>query len=193
MQARMLFEFNLATNPSAKNFAVVMLEDNLDQESYRAALQLASDQLNGLAVVVRNPCDACDVAGSDRSTLGHPLEEHATQRFEQLSSADAFTLDGTGFSYPAEGASQGVPSDQLLVMMKGAYVRELSYFGLWRAQWQGGPVQGPNPPPAERTYIPSTPDEAQFEIQALRAGLLIEQTQEREGSDDSMVSASGMR
>jgi hypothetical protein len=180
MQARSIFEFNLATNPNAKNFGVVMLEDNFDQESYRAALQLALDQLSGVAVILRNPCDTCDVAGSDRGTFGHPLEEHAPERFAQLSLGDAFTLDGAGFSYPSQ-TNRGVSSETLLELLRGAYVKELSYFGLWRHQWQGVPAQGSNPPPGERTYIPSTADEMEFEIQALRTGLPIEQSQDNSG------------
>ena len=185
--ARMLFEYNLRTNPEARNFAVVMLEDNLDRDSFRSMAQLARDQLEAVATIVRNPCVNC-YSGNDGESLGYPIEEHAVERFNLLEDGGGFTLDGVGFTYPNELGVQGVTSEQVISLANGAYQRGLSYFGLWREEWQGIENGGPLKEPRIRPYVASSAEETDFEVTVLRSGLpLLDSQQGNEGSDDSAV------
>ena len=169
--ARRLFEYNILTNPDAKNYAVVMLEDNLERDSFRAMSNLAREQLEAVSVIVRNPCKGC-YDGNDDESLGYPLEEHSVTRFELLKAGDGFTLDGQSFLYPTEASNgKAVTPEQLISLIKGAYQRQLRYFGLWHESWQGVADAVPLIDPKTRVYTPSTADEMEFEIQALRAGL----------------------
>jgi hypothetical protein len=75
-------------------------------------------------------------------------------------------------------------------MLLDSYKKGLAYFGLWRFGWQGL-VQGQgNPLPSKRIYIPSTPDEMEYEIQVLRTGLPPE---EESISDESSAPEDAMR
>jgi hypothetical protein len=65
-----------------------------------------------------------------------------------------------------------------------AYQKRLRYFGLWRYNWQGLVETQGNPLPSKRSYIPSTQDETEFEIEALRTGLEVEPDQEDEVTSD---------
>jgi hypothetical protein len=188
-EARLLFEYNLTTNPNARNFAVVMLEDNLERDSFRAMAQLAREQLEAVSTIVRNPCPNC-YSGNDGESLGYAIEDHAVDRFDLLDSNGGFTLDGTGFSYPNEVARQGVSSDQVLSLARGAYQRGLRYFGLWREEWQGVENGQLLKDPRGREYVPSAAEQTDFEVTVLRAGLpfLNPQDQDggsRNGGDDS--------
>jgi hypothetical protein len=184
--ARRIFDYNLSLNPRAKNFAVVMLEDNLDRESFRAMVQLANEQLNGVATIVRNPCESCGVAGTEGDTLGYAREEHSVIGFLRLQQGDGFTLDGTGFSYPTEAQSTAVDPQQLTSLITDSYQKGLSYFGLWRAGWQGVSADGQNREPKARSYIASTADEMEFEIRALREGLPLEDAGDQDLSDSEL-------
>lgn len=169
--ARRLFEYNILANPNAKNYAIVMLEDNLDRDSFRAMSNLAREQLGAVASIVRNPCQGC-YDGNDDESLGYPVEEHAVERFESLKVGDGYTLDGQSFVYPSEAMTgKAVTPEQLISLLKGAYQRNLRYFGLWRHSWQGTGEGVPLSEPKRRVYNPSNQDEMEFEIQALRAGL----------------------
>jgi hypothetical protein len=169
--ARRLFEYNILTNPNAKNYAIVMLEDNLERDSFRAMSNLAREQLEAVATIVRNPCNRCH-AGNDNESLGYAVEEHPVERFELLNAGDGYTLDGQSFAYPTEVIrGKAVTPEQLISLLKGAYQRDLQYFGLWRHSWQGTGDGVPLTEPKSRVYTPSNPDEMGFEIQALRAGL----------------------
>lgn len=169
--ARRLFEYNILTNPEAKNYAVVMLEDNLERDSFRAMSNLAREQLEAVATIVRSPCKGC-YDGNDDESLGYPIEEHSVGGFELLKAGDGFTLDGQSFLYPTEPShGKAVTPEQLISLIKGAYQRKLRYFGLWHETWQGVADGAPLTEPKGRVYIPSSPDEMEFEIQALRAGL----------------------
>jgi hypothetical protein len=188
--ARAIFEFSLETNPENTNVAVVMLEDNLDTESYRVMLGLAEAELDGIATIVRNPCNECGVEGTDEETLGQPREDHRIEVFPTLDVNDGFTLDGKGFEYPNRPPSQSISSGTLEAMLQDSYKKGLAYFGLWRYGWQGL-VQGQgNPLPSKRTYIPSSPDEMEYEIQVLRTGLPPEEDGQDSGDtlspDDTM-------
>ncbi len=183
--ARMLFEYNLRTNPDARNYAVVMLEDNLERDSFRAMSQLAKDQLEAVSVLVRNPCPDC-YDGNDSESLGYPIEDHAVSRFESLKAGDGFTLDGEGFLFPTETAKRGgkaINPEQLISLIKGAYQNNLRYFGLWRKEWQGVDDAGVLKEPKSRVYVASSADEMEFEIQALRAGLPLVDSEEEEGAE----------
>lgn len=191
--ARMLFEYNLRTNPDAKNYAVVMLEDNLDLDSFRAMSQLAKEQLEAVAQIVRNPCPGC-YDGNDNEPLGYPLEDHAVVRFESLRAGDGFTLDGEGFLYPTETGKSGgkaINPEQLISLIKGAYQNNLRFFGLWRKEWQGVEDSGVLKEPKARVYVASSADEMEFEIQALRAGLPFLNSDDEESSDDESEGDAG--
>jgi hypothetical protein len=181
--ARLLFEYNLETNPNARNFAVVMLEDNLERDSFRAMSQLARDQLQAVATIVRNPCVNC-YAGNDGESLGYPIEEHAVERFNLLDEGGGFTLDGVGFSYPNEIGGQGITSEQVLSLAQGAYQRGLAFFGLWREEWQGVANGQPLKEPKGRVYVASTAEGTDFEVNVLRSGLPLLDSEDAESGED---------
>jgi hypothetical protein len=185
--ARMLFEHNLKTNPDARNFAVVMLEDNLDRDSFRAMAQLAREQLEAVSTIVRNPCVNC-YSGNDGESLGYPIEEHSVERFNLLEDGGGYTLDGVGFSYPNEIEGQGITSEQVISLANGAFQRGLSFFGLWREEWQGIERGQGLKDPRGRTYVASAAEETDFEVTVLRSGLPFLNSQESdEISDDAEV------
>jgi hypothetical protein len=65
--------------------------------------------------------------------------------------------------------------------MNASFERGLRYFGLWRHAWQGrSPSEDQIKHPNERTYVQSTPDQQEFEIEALRTGLIPEVQSEAE-------------
>jgi hypothetical protein len=179
-QARDVFEHNASLNGRNNNVAIVMLEDNLDAAAYRSMRDLASEQLDGLAGFIRNPCLGC-IEGNDDVTLGNPREEHMLERFSILQQGDAFSLDGVGFRYPNSSDVVGVSADELATLMNASFERGLRYFGLWRHAWQGrSPSEDQIKHPNERTYVQSTPDQQEFEIEALRTGLIPEVQSEAE-------------
>jgi hypothetical protein len=180
--ARLLFEYNLQTNPNARNYAVVMLEDNLERDSFRAMSQLARDQLQAVATIVRNPCVNCYV-GNDGESLGYPIEEHAVERFNLLEEGGGFTLDGVGFSYPTETGGQGITSQQVLSLAQGAYQRGLAFFGLWREEWQGVANGQPLKEPKGRLYVASTAEGTDFEVSVLRSGLPLLDSEDAESGE----------
>ncbi|MEN9846007.1 MAG: hypothetical protein RIS36_1154 [Pseudomonadota bacterium] len=181
--ARMLFEYNLKTNPDARNFAVVMLEDNLERDSFRAMAQIAREQVEAVATIVRNPCVDC-YSGNDGEALGYPIEEHSVERFDLLDSNGAFTLDGTGFSYPDEVVVQGITSEQVVSLANGAYQRGLRYFGLWREEWQGIENGQLLKEPKGRVYVASSAEETDFEVTVLRTGLPFVNSQDGDEASD---------
>ncbi len=184
--ARMLFEYNLKTNPDARNFAVVMLEDNLERDSFRAMAQLARDQLEAVATIVRNPCLNC-YSGNDAESLGYALEDHSVERFDLLDSNSGFTLDGVGFKYPNEIGGTGVTPEQVVSLVNGAYQRGLRYFGLWREEWQGIENGQLLKDPKSRVYIASTAEETDFEVTVLRSGLPFLNSQDSDESSDDGI------
>ena len=170
-EAARLFRYNQEAHPQNPNLAIVMLEDNLDADSYSRMRLLAQRSLSRVALFVRNPCVGC-YAGNDGNTLGDSREEHALSLFNSLAPGDGYSLDGVGFGYPGEAPFPGVlPSDQLLDLMRQAAQRRLQYVGLWRGSWQGIFGLQEVTIPDSRSYLPSSAEQRQFEIQALRAGL----------------------
>ena len=61
--------------------------------------------------------------------------------------------------------------EQLLSLVQAGYKQNLKYFGLWRHEWQGVNVDYTLKEPQNRVYIPSSAEEIEFEIKALRSGL----------------------
>jgi hypothetical protein len=170
-EARVMFDFNRTLSPRSRNFAVVMLEDNLDRSSYRAMRALASAVLGPEINFVRNPCLGC-FPGNDSETFGDALEEHSPQRFLDLGVGDAFSLDGLGFRHEGEGPENGVDLGQLEAFLDQGLTRGLAYFGLWRFSWQGIVPGRSLAHPDQRVYLPSTPDQEAVEIRLLRRGLI---------------------
>jgi len=171
-QAEQLFAFNRSRNPSNTNVAIAMLEDNLNRESYRALRAIVAE-LSQVAIFVRNPCVGC-YPGNDGDSLGDSREEHTLSKFGTLARGDAFSLDGLGFAYPNEAPGSQLSYDQALAMMQTSYDVGLRYVGLWRFGWQGivpGQMAGN---PANRNYVPATPEQEAWEIQLLRYGLPVE-------------------
>ena len=172
-KAREMFEFNLLTNRSNKNIAVPMLEDNLDRDSYRAARAIAAPQLDTLVKFVRNPCEGC-FKGNNGEALGDALEDHRTSYLNILSAGDGFTLDGLGFYYSNTAQGTGLSPQKLNELIDATLQQSLAFFGLWRHGWQGVIPDTKNVHPDQRNYVPSTEEEADFEITALRRGLTVE-------------------
>jgi hypothetical protein len=172
LQAKEIFSFNRGLNPKNSNVAIVMLEDNLDVFAYRSMREIAAEQLGTIATFIRNPCLGC-FAGNDDDTLGDAREEHEASRFSILKRGDAYSFDGEGFRYPG-GDGDGVSPETVSDFMRSGFERGLRYVGLWRHDWQGVKEGIPNKLPSERNYIPSSPDQLEFELVMLRTGLLVE-------------------
>lgn len=180
-KAKELFDSHIANDPQSRNVAIVMLEDNLDYRSYAAMRTMAGEQLGDGVTFTRNPCVGCYSDGlSDGDTQGDQRELHRTEDFRYLTKGDGYTLDGVGFEYPdtddADSESpNSISSDGVLQMMSEAYARDFAFVGLWRHGWQGVREGVANKHPDERTYVLSTPAQVQFEISALRHGLVEEE------------------
>jgi hypothetical protein len=174
LQAKEIFAYNQSLSPGNSNVAIVMLEDNLDVFSYRSMREIAAEQLGSLAGFIRNPCLGCsEDKGSDDDTLGDPREEHLLDRFGIIKRGDAYSFDGVGFRYPAS-EGDGVPAERVTEIMRSSFEKGLRYVGLWRHDWQGVREGVQNKATSERSYIPPTPDQQEFELQMLRMGLIVE-------------------
>jgi hypothetical protein len=179
LQAKDVFEFNRSLSPKNSNVAFVMLEDNLDVFAYRSMREIAAEQVESVATMMRNPCLGC-YQGNDDDTSGDAREEHSIERFSILKRGDAYSFDGEGFRYPG-GEGDGVGPDKVAEIMRTSFERGLRYVGLWRHDWQGVKEGVPNKLPSERVYIPSTPDQQEFELLMLRTGLVVEERSDNEG------------
>lgn len=191
LQAKDVFQHSLTVGPENKNIAVVMLEDNLDVNAYRALREIAAEQFGSLVRFVRNPCIGCR-EGNDDNTLGDPREEHQLQRFDLLGAGDGYSLDGEGFTYPGgveSSANDGdkVNPEQLVNLINLAKQRGLGYLGLWRHAWQGVRDGVPNKRPEERFYGASSQDQLAFEVEMLRTALVPEDDGGG-GEDDTLAS-----
>lgn len=161
---------NHSLNPANKNIICVMLEDNLNMQSYKKMRELVSGVLGDLADFVRNPCPGC-VDGNDVDSAGDGIEVHAPEGLNSLTSNDGVTLDGTGYCYPGESSSGcRISYDTMLGTLKLDALKRLRYFGLWRQDRQSN--GNLDIPPANRSYQVPTDDQAQFDIQLLQAGLV---------------------
>lgn len=147
-----------------------MLEDNLDQESYKAMKDLANVELTGIAEIIRNPCLNC-YDGNDAETFGSGSESHSPWDISKLGIRDGFTLDGYGYRFPDEAASgRALDLENVKQLLQQSVTNGVQYFGLWRSDRQGV-VDGVLTPPDERTYAAPTDLQIGFEIELLRHGL----------------------
>jgi len=136
-QVRPVLELNRSLNPLNRNLVTVMLEDNLQGDSYRAMRELARGELGGLTEYVRNPCPGC-FEGNDTEASGDALEGHTIADLSILGSRDGFALDGNGYLFPDEPPQPNQLSfEQARELIQAGIDRRLRYFGLWRAARQG--------------------------------------------------------
>lgn len=165
-----VLQLNRRLNSSNRNFVVVMLEDNLDDESYLAMRALTSTVTSNRANFIRNPCPGC-VEGNTSNGLGDGVEFHNAANIDTLGFNDALTLDGQGYALPNENDLGQISYDEVNGISLKAAARGIRFFGLWRFQRQGLQVGVVDVPPSSRTYeVPSNSD-LEAEIKLLRAGL----------------------
>ncbi len=151
-----------------KNYVSVMLEDNLDGNSYQAMRELAKTIIGDRAQFIRSPCPGC-YQGNTAESLGNQVELHAQQNISNLTNGDGFSFDGFQFLYPQEDGV-GITYESATGLATQAKDQGLSYFGLWRANWQGL-QNGPLVHPDNRPYHIPTDEELEFDISLLRYGL----------------------
>lgn len=165
-----LLDLNLRLNSRNKNYVVVMLEDNLDRDSYQAMRGLAQELIGTRATFLRNPCPGC-YEGNDIESLGDGLELHRLQDFARLSVRDGYSLDGIGYSYPEDAADERPTLSEVIDLARIAYERNLRFFALWRHEWQGVRSGTSLLHPDERSYQVPTEEQALHDIEVLRHGL----------------------
>lgn len=161
-------DLNLSLNEGNKNYISVMLEDNLQEDSYLAMRELAEPIIQDRATFIRNPCDEC-WTGNDVESHGDPREFHAPYDPANLRAGDGYTLDGHGYYFPGEPLTKRLSPDAVKQLASVSKARGLAFFGLWREERQG--VVGGNPHPSTRTYEVPTDEQAAIEIEMLRSEL----------------------
>lgn len=174
-------QLNRSLKPTNRSIAIVMLEDNLERESYRAMRALMQGVIGPDIEVMRNPCPGCR-PGNDADTLGDPIEIHAPADSSRLGRRDGFTMDGAGYIFPGERRTppREYSIDETINLIDEVTAQGASFFGLWRARRQGI-VEGELPHPDLRTYEVPTPQQSEVEIELLRHGLLPFGSAENEG------------
>lgn len=170
-EVKPIFEFNRSLNEKNRNIATVMLEDNLDSDSYRAMRELAESELGDLVKFYRNPCEGC-YDGNDSNSLGDPIEAHLPQQIPQLSFRDGFSLDGVSYNFELSNndRQKGMEINQLEDLIIESQKQKIQYFGLWRQERQGLYGNG-NPHPDERVYEVPTAEQSRMEESLLNFGL----------------------
>ncbi|MCB0310561.1 MAG: hypothetical protein KDD42_04970 [Bdellovibrionales bacterium] len=166
-EVRPILEFNKTLSILNRNLISIMLEDNLDDESYVAMRQLASEKLADVTEFVRNPCPRC-LDGNGRDPQGDGLELHDHNEIQLLGVRDGFSLDGTGFRYEDE-VSDALSIDQVEALLDTALERQLRYFALWREDRQG--LHDGLKQPDQRSYIVPSLEQQTREVELLRRGL----------------------
>lgn len=165
------FELNKSLNEANINLVSVMLEDNLDSESYRAARSIAQSVLSDKAIFIRNACPGC-FPGNDTDSFGDPLEFHDLKGFNNLRRQDGFTMDGLGYRYPNEPVSSALTVESTKQMIIVSEAEDHKFFGLWRADRQGlGGKATQAVHPDDRNYAVPTEEQARIDIEILREGL----------------------
>lgn len=164
-----IVQLNASLNPNNRTIIMVMLEDNLDRDSYQAMRDLAQSVLGTSVIYMRNPCPGC-YKGNDTDPLGDGLEAHVPSQLAGLGPADGFSLDGIGYAFPGEPPGAQLPVEQVMNLATLSLERGLRYFGLWRHQRQGLGLQVVHPD--ERLYEVPTEEQIELEIQMLRSGLV---------------------
>lgn len=169
LRARPLLELNRSLGRESLNLAFPMLEDNLDDDSYRAARGLLDESVGGSAIVARNPCPDC-FPGNTLEAPGDPIELHEPEQMVLVGRSGGFSLDGTGYTF----AFENTPSELLGEDVEQLMLRSLSqgalFFALWRTDRQGL-QSGSGVLPSERRYARQTPLQREAEIELLRFGL----------------------
>lgn len=170
-EAKPIFDLNKSLNPNNTNIAIVMLEDNLREESYIAMRNIAKEILGDSVRYFRNPCANC-YEGNDTETDGDNKEFHNPFLIEQLGDGDGYSNDGTSYFFQGEDLGQNsVSIADLKSFSEVALVRNLKYFGIWRLQRQGLTLSGPRPHPDQRNYEYPSIQMLIEEIKLLRYGL----------------------
>lgn len=163
-----VFQLNRSLNPRNGNIAIVMLEDNLDSESYREMRDLMRAVVGPHASITRNPCPGC-APGNDADPQGDALETHSPEAIETLGIRDGFSLDGTGYELSGDAPGEQTPLERVRQLKTFALSQGIRYFGLWRKQRQGLGTTLINPD--ERDYEIPTDAQLQQEVELLRWGL----------------------
>lgn len=177
-KAKPTFDLNRNLNPENSNIAIVMLEDNLDRDSYQTMRGLAYSILGSSVEYIRNPCPGC-YRGNDMESNGDNIELHKTANILQLKSGDGFTLDGQGFYFPWEDpGAEFLSLDGLLIAQNIALQRGLRYFGLWRETRQG--LGDASIHPDRRHYEVPSEEQMKIEISILQDDLEIIAEEEEE-------------
>jgi len=165
-----VFDLNTRLNPGNRNIAIVMLEDNLREDSYRAMRELARGVLGNRIEFIRNPCLGC-FDGNDAQSAGDPLELHRIEEIPALSPRDGFTLDGLSYNFPGRSGREGLSIAEVRAVGEVLLQRGIRYFGLWRKERQGI-TEGITIPPDGRRYEVPTEEQLQIEIELLQHGLI---------------------
>jgi|GEM_PF-2520189 len=165
---RPIVELNAQRSGPHSTIAVVMLEDNLQRDSF-AAMQALTNSILGESVdYMRNPCGGC-FPGNDEDRMGFGLELHEPLRLSELAAGDGLSLDGIGFAYPDEVPQERLSFEEIGGVIDRANIQQLRFFALWRAEWQGLGFQSIHPD--ERIYQSPTPSQIEGDIELLRRGL----------------------
>lgn len=157
-------------SPRNRVLVSVMLEDNLDDPSYRAARQIAARELGGGIEFVRNPC-SCGLSGTNDDPIGDKLELHQLEHFGRLRPGDGYTLDGVGYTYGAPDELSKLTVEGVRSALERARGQGLSFFSLWRASRQGLYTPGVREHPNKRNFEVPSEEEMKIDISLLRHGL----------------------
>lgn len=168
-QARSTFSLNQSLSPGNANIAYVMLEDNLDAESYQELRALADQELSGLTNFIRNPCPAC-YEGNDFDPGQDKLEFHLPEHLHALRAGDGYSMDGQSLFFPGEFDPSGLSVEDTKTIIAASQSQGLAYFALWRGARQGI-GSGERSHPDQRNYEVPRPEHEPYEIELLRYGL----------------------
>lgn len=169
-----VLQLNKRLNQSNRNYVSVMLEDNLDNESYLSMRTQAQQLIGNRAEFIRNPCggDGCP-EGSTTDGQGDAIERHELSELNNLNFKDGFSLDGTGYTLPGELVA-GIPTfDEIKNSAVTAASRGIRYFGLWRFERQGNIKGQAQLPVSEREFEVPSESDILAEIEILRTGLTV--------------------
>lgn len=166
---RPVLQLNKGLNSENRNITMVMLEDNLDRESYRATRDLATNILSGVSEVGRNPCLGC-FEGNDTSVGPEPLEVHQLDELRLLRPGDGYSLDGLGYYFSTDSDQRGLDEATMHTLLDATRDAGIAYIGLWRFDRQGLGADK-RERPDERSYAIPTPTQLEKERELLRYGL----------------------
>ncbi len=168
-RVRPIASLNNTLNPDNRTVAIVMLEDNLDRESYWASRALAKSVLGATVEFYRNPCLGC-YPGNDGDSQGDPIEIHDPAQMPPSTNTWGLSLDGKGFHHSFEPADGSLSFADTKKAIRRSIEYGAEFFGLWRIDRQGL-HQGANIHPHEREYAIPTAQQKNAEAELLRYGL----------------------